>query len=131
YPVAGIGVPAWFAEGVAQYQRQPLEYDYWDSHGDMILRMRTLGNNMLTCDEMGQFATVTSYEAESIYNSGYALTRYIAEKYGEDIVMKISNTLGDLTNCSMDKAMEDELGKDGAEVYNEWKRFLKSDYERM
>jgi Tol biopolymer transport system component len=129
YPVAGIGVPAWFAEGVAQYQRQPLEYDYWDSHRDMILRMRSLGNNTLTWEEIGQFATVTSYEAESIYNIGYALSRYIAEKYGEDKLMKISRSLGNLTNFSMDAAMKDVLGKDGKELYKEYLAYSKNDYE--
>lgn len=129
YPVAGIGVPAWFAEGVAQYQRQPLEYDYWDAHRDMILRMQVLGDEMLTWNEMGQFATVTSLEAESIYNSGYNLTRYIADKYGEDKLMKISRSLGDLTNFSMDRAVDDVLGKDGDALYNEWKSYLKADYE--
>jgi hypothetical protein len=37
YPISGVGVPAWFAEGTAQYQRQQLAYEHWDSHRDMIL----------------------------------------------------------------------------------------------
>ncbi len=129
YPIAGIGVPAWFAEGVAQYQRQPLNYDYWDSHRDMILRMQAVGDKMLTWNEMGQFATVTSLQAESIYNSGYNLTRYIAHKYGEDKLIEVSNSLGDLTNFSMDAAMSDVLNKDGNEIYSEWKSFVKNDYK--
>ena len=130
YPVASIGVPAWYAEGVAQYQRQPLKYDFWDSHRDMILRMESLGNTMVSWDGMGQFATVTSLEAESIYNSGYALVRYISDKYGEDKLKEISRSLGKLTNFSMDKAMDDVLGIDGRDVYNEWKSHIKSDYEK-
>ena len=130
YPVAGIGVPAWFAEGVAQYQRQPLEYDFWDSHRDMILRMQALGNEMLSWEEMGQFASVTSLEAESVYNSGYNLVRYIADTYGEDKLKGISRSMGDLTTFSIDKAIEDQTGKDGKEIYNEWKSFLKQDYEK-
>ena len=130
YPIAGVGVPAWFAEGTAQYQRQQLAYDYWDSHRDMHLRMRTIGNNLLTWNEMGQFASSNSLDAEGIYNSGYNLVRYIADKYGEDKLMEISRSLGDLTNFSMDKAIRDVLGKDGDELYDEWKAYLKSDYDR-
>lgn len=55
YPISGVGVPAWFAEGTSQYQRQQLGYDNWDAHRDMILRMRVLGNNMLSWEDMGQF----------------------------------------------------------------------------
>ena len=37
-PFASISIPAWLAEGTAQYQRAGLLYDTWDSHRDMILR---------------------------------------------------------------------------------------------
>ncbi len=128
YPVSGIGVPAWFAEGTAQYQRQQMGYDYWDANRDMILRSYVLDDNMLTWNEMGQFSSITSLKAESIYNSGFALTRYIAWKYGEDKLKLLSQGLGKLTNFSMDKAVRDVLGIDGKELYDEWKSYLKKDY---
>ncbi len=128
YPISGVGVPAWFAEGTAQYQRQQMGYDYWDANRDMILRSYVLDNNMLTWNEMGQFSSITSLKAESIYNSGYALTQYIARVYGEDKLKKITRSLGDLTNFSVDKAIKVHLGKDGIDLYNEWKSFLKKDY---
>src|SRR5258708_33152998 len=68
YPFAGSVVPAWYAEGTAQYQRQQTGYDYWDAHRDMILRMRALDDKLLSWEEMGQFASATTYKAESIYN---------------------------------------------------------------
>jgi len=128
YPISGIGVPAWFAEGTAQYMRQPLYYDYWDPHRDMILRMYVFGNNMLSYNEMGQFSSITTLKAESIYNSGFALTRYISEKYGEDKLLEITEHLGDLTNFSMNTAIEKSLGIDGNQLYDEWKSYLKKDY---
>ncbi len=128
YPISGIGVPAWLAEGTAQYQRQQMGYDYWDSHRDMILRSYVLDNNMLTWNEMGQFSSITSLKAESIYNSGFALVRYISNKYGEKKLKEITDNLGELTNFSVDKAFRKSLNKDGIEVYNEWKNFLTSDY---
>lgn len=130
YPLSGIGVPAWFAEGTAQYQRQALAYDKWDAQRDMILRMYVEDNNMLTYNEMGQFSSVTSLKAESIYNSGFALVRYIAQKYGEDKLKEISANLGKIFNFSIDKALKESIGKDGTDLYNEWKQFLKADYSR-
>lgn len=130
YPISGVGVPAWFAEGTAQYQRQQLGYDHWDANRDMILRMYALDNNMLTWNEMGQFSSITSLKAESIYNSGFGLTRYIADKYGEEKLREISENLGDFTNFSMDKAIKGAIGKDGEDLYNEWQAYLKSDYNK-
>ncbi|MEO6695233.1 MAG: biopolymer transporter Tol, partial [Ignavibacteria bacterium] len=123
------GVPAWYAEGTAQYMRQQLSYEKWDAHRDMILRSYIVDGNLLSWGEMGQFSSITSLKAESIYNLGYGLTRYIAEKYGEDKLEKISNSLGDFTNFSMDKAVRDVLGIDGKDLYNQWKEFLKKDYD--
>ncbi|MGH2574126.1 MAG: biopolymer transporter Tol, partial [Ignavibacteria bacterium] len=128
YPISGVGVPAWFAEGTAQYQRQQLGYDTWDSHRDMILRMRTLNNNLLSWEEMGQFSSVTSSKAESIYNQGFALTRYIAWKYGEDKLKEVSDYLGNILTLNSESAFGKAIGKSGKELYNEWKQFLLNDY---
>ncbi|MCI0449361.1 MAG: biopolymer transporter Tol [Chlorobi bacterium] len=128
YPLSGVGVPAWYAEGTAQYQRQQLGYDYWDAHRDMILRMRTLGDELLSWEDMGQFASVTTYKAESIYNSGFALVRYIADKYGEDKHREISENLGDVLRFNSEGAFTKAIGKSGSDLYNEWKAYLKQDY---
>lgn len=130
YPISGVGVPAWYAEGTAQYQRQQLGYDYWDAHRDMIVRMRILGGNFLTWEEMGQFATVTTYKAESIYNHGFAFVRYIAEKYGEDKLKEISVNLGDITRLNSGGAFKKATGKSGSDLYKEWKAFLQKDYDK-
>ncbi|MBS1517478.1 MAG: PD40 domain-containing protein [Bacteroidetes bacterium] len=130
YPISGVGVPAWFAEGTAQYQRQQLNYEYWDAHRDMILRSYIIGGNLLSWGEMGQFSSITSLKAESIYNLGYALTRYIADKYGEDKLAKITEHLGDFINFSMDRAVKEAIGIDGKELYNQWKAYLEKDYKK-
>ncbi len=76
---------------------------------------------------MGVFSK-TSLGSESVYNSGFALTRYIAQKYGEEKLQKITQRLGDLTNFTIDAAFEEVLGKNGNEIYDEWSSFLKKDY---
>ncbi|MFO7447905.1 MAG: biopolymer transporter Tol [Ignavibacteriaceae bacterium] len=129
YPLATINMPAWFAEGTAQYMRTELDYERWDTHRDMILRSYAIDGNMLTWNEMGVFGK-TSLGNESIYNSGYALTRYIAQKYGEDKLREITKALGKLKNFTIDAAFKDVLGKDGDEIYNEWKSYVTSDYRK-
>ncbi len=127
YPLAGINVPSWLAEGTAQYQRYELGYDYWDSHRDMILRSYVLDNDMLTWNQMGVFGK-TSLGNESVYNSGFALTTYIAKKYGEDKLKEIFSALKTKTNFTIDAAVEDVLGISGIDLYQEWKNYLTKDY---
>lgn len=127
YPLATLNVPAWWAEGTAQYMRKEFNYDNWDTHRDMILRSYVLDGNMLTWNQMGVFGK-TSLGNESVYNSGFALVRYIAEKYGEDKLREINNHLGDMFNFTIDAAFEDALGKDGTQIYNEWKDVLIKSY---
>ncbi|MGB5530451.1 MAG: biopolymer transporter Tol, partial [Ignavibacteriaceae bacterium] len=129
YPIATINVPAWFAEGTAQHMRQEFDYDNWDTHRDMILRSYALDGNMLTWNQMGVFGK-TSLGNESVYNSGFALTRYIAQKYGEDKLREITKKLGSIGNFTIDAAFRDVLGKDGTEIYTEWQNFLVEDYTK-
>ncbi|HEX7356898.1 MAG TPA: biopolymer transporter Tol [Ignavibacteriaceae bacterium] len=129
YPLATINVPAWFAEGTAQYMRKEFNYDYWDSHRDMILRSYALDDNMLTWNEMGVFGK-TSLGNESVYNSGFALTRYIAQKYGEDKLRDVTKALGKFGNFTIDAAFKDVLGINGNDIYGEWSTFLKNDYKK-
>jgi Tol biopolymer transport system component len=129
YPIPGINVPSWFAEGTAQYMRKEFDYDNWDTHRDMILRSYALEDKMLTWNQMGVFEK-TSLGNESVYNSGFALTRYLSQKYGEDKLREVTHKLGKLFNFTIDAAFEDVLGKNGNEIYNEWSYFLKTDYKK-
>ncbi len=129
YPLSGFVVPSWFAEGVAQYNRPELSYDYWDSHRDMILRSYVLDGAMLTWNEMGVFGK-TSLGNESAYNAGFALTRYISQKYGNDAIPKIAKNISRIKNITIDQAIEEAVGIGGSELYNNWKKDLTEDYNR-
>lgn len=87
YPISGFVVPSWFAEGVAQYNRPELNYDNWDSHRDMILRMYALDDKILSWNEISTFGK-TSLGNESSYNIGFAFVNYLSLKYGTDVVEK-------------------------------------------
>ena len=127
YPISGISVPSWFAEGVAQYNRKEFGYDSWDTHRDMILRMYALDDKLLTWNEMSVFGK-TSLGNESSYNAGFAFVRFIADRYGEDKLREISENLATLTETTIDGAIKRALGKSGEEIYGEWKEHLKIDY---
>jgi hypothetical protein len=127
YPVSGYVMPSWFAEGVAQFNRPELSYDFWDTHRDMILRMYALEGTMLTWNEMSVFGK-TSLGNESSYNAGFAFVRYIAERYGEDKLLEISRNLSSLGALTIDGAIRDATGRDATDLYNEWKESLRKDY---
>ncbi len=129
YPLPGVIVPPWFAEGTAQYNRPQLGYEEWDSHRDMILRCYALSDSMLSWDEMQAFGK-TSLGNESVYNAGYKLTRYISAHYGEESIVEITRRLGRLFTFSIDGAIQDVLEKSGHELYDEWTEHTKKDYQR-
>ncbi|MGA9117418.1 MAG: LpqB family beta-propeller domain-containing protein [Bacteroidota bacterium] len=119
YPLSGFVVPVWFAEGVAQYNRAELRYDFWDSHRDMILRSYALDSTMLTWHQMSVFGK-NSLGNESAYNAGFAFVRWLARTYGEKKLVEISRNLSRLTATGIDGAMEAALGRSAGEVYEEW-----------
>ncbi len=129
YPISGFIIPSWFAEGVSQYNRPELSYDFWDSHRDMILRMYALDGRMLSWNEMSHFGK-TSLGNESAYNAGFALTKYISETYGPDAIPSIAKNLSRVEMVTIDKAIEMSIGKDGKELYQEWKDTVTADYTR-
>jgi len=127
YPISGFVVPAWFAEGVAQYNHPELAYDFWDSHRDMILRSYALEGNMLTWEQMGVFGK-TSLGNESSYNAGFAFVGYIAQTYGAEKLLQISRNLSSFGALTIDGAIEHAIGKDGKQLYDEWKAAVVRDY---
>ncbi|MDP1677330.1 MAG: biopolymer transporter Tol [Bacteroidota bacterium] len=129
YPLSGFIIPSWFAEGVAQYNRPEMSYDYWDSHRDMILRSYVLDSNMLSWNEMSVFGK-TSLGNESSYNAGFALSKYLSETYGQDIIPKIAKNISRTNMVTMDQSIERTIGKTGQQIYDEWKNYLTSDYRK-
>ena len=120
YPLFSINVPAWFAEGTAQFMRSDISYDTWDSHRDMIMRTRVLANKALSLDVMGTFSNKIAIEREVVYNSGYAFTRYLVDRFGEDILYTISDELSERKVQTITHAIERATGINGYQVYDEW-----------
>lgn len=130
YPFPGTTMPAWFAEGVAQYQSPDKKTDCWDTHRDMILRAGLLDNAMLSYDEMG-FLGHTSLGNEEVYDHGYGLVNYIAATYGREAIERITRELGAFQRLSMDGALKKVTGKKGRELYDDWREYLRRRYDRQ
>ncbi len=130
YPITGAVVPAWWAEGVAQYQAPGTQYDCWDTHRDMIVRAAVVDDRMKSYDEMG-FLGHGSPGNEQVYDHGYGLVRYIAATYGPESLPKISDRLGKINRLTIDGALKEAVGKSGQDLYDDWKAYLKDRYDRM
>ncbi len=129
YPISGIDIPAWFAEGTAQYNIPRLHYDYWDTHRDMILREYVINHKMFTLQEMGGFGK-TSLGNESTYNAGFAFVHYLATTYGPDVLRRLSNAMRSIDALTINYAFQKVLHKSAHTVYDEWKAFLEKMYDR-
>jgi len=119
-PFATVGIPAWFAEGTAQYQRAGLTYDYWDSHRDMILRTSILEDNYLDFVEMSTFNSKTSVEREDVYNQGFNFVIYLVNRFGEKVVADITHAAANGKNHNFDKIMESATGIRGQTLFDDW-----------
>jgi len=128
YPLFASNVPAWFAEGTAQYMRSDIRYDQWDAHRDMILRTRVLSDKVLSLDQMGTFSNKIAIEREVVYNSGYAFTRYLADRFGESVLRTITQALAKEGVQTITHAIELATGTNGYRVYEEWLASLRSSY---
>ncbi len=130
YPITGTVLPAWWAEGVAQYQSPTKRYDCWDTHRDMILRAAVVEDRMLGYDEMG-FLGHRSLGNEQVYDHGFGLVRYIAETYGPESLARTSEHLGAWNRLTIDGALEEATGHSGEELYDGWKASMRERYHRM
>jgi hypothetical protein len=128
YPITGTVVPAWWAEGVAQYQSPSKHNDCWDSHRDMILRAGLVEDKMLRYDDMG-FLGHKGIDNEKVYDHGYGLVHYIGQTYGDDAIRNINDHLGKWNRLTIDGAIKEVTGKSGQQVYDDWKVALKRRFD--
>ncbi|MEM8484071.1 MAG: hypothetical protein AAF564_00920 [Bacteroidota bacterium] len=128
YPITTLNNPAWLAEGTAQYQREWLNYDSWDSHRDMLLRTRMLEGEQLSLEDMGGFYSHNSLLRETVYNQGFAFTHYLAKRFGEETLMEVSAALGKWENWNVERAIKDATGVPGGQVYQDWVQEMRHAY---
>jgi Tol biopolymer transport system component len=131
YPISGITVPVWFAEGVSQFQTPSKRFDYRDSHREMILRDRVMTGKLLDYDAMSVFGK-NSIGNESAYNQGFAFVNYLAENYGDSIVSVMAGRANSPLNLNFKSVIKRSTGKSANEIFLQWHNYLKENYtERL
>ncbi len=128
YAVPTTIVPPWYAEGTAQYMAAGAHYDRWDSHRDMILRMATLNDALLTYDEMNAFGAKTGLGFEKVYDHGYALVLFIVNTFGEENLARIYKNMTTWWRTDFGGAVQEALGISGRELHRRWVASLKERY---
>jgi len=126
-PLSSVIVPPWFAEGTAQFMYENANFDYWDSHRDMILRDRVLNDNLLSFNDMNTFGK-RGIGNESTYNQGFSLVKFLVDRYGSKVLRDISNDLAKPFNFSIYKAIKNTTGESAENIYYEWKTYLQDNY---
>ncbi len=130
YPIAGMVIPMWLAEGMAQYMFPGTSNDFWDTHRDMLLRDRVLHKDLLTLREMGSFGK-PGLGNETVYNQGYAFVRYLAERFGTPTIPNLSQELSKPQRMSIETALKNVTGVEADQIYNDWKTELEKKYFRQ
>ena len=120
-----IAVSAAFSEGIAQFEAEKYGDERWDSHRDMILRMATLEDDLLSLARMGPLGGKHQFHGEQVYNQGYAMLRYIGERFGDETVRQIFEEKPTVNfNSSLKKA----TGISAKQLYRDWKAHLEERY---
>jgi len=127
YPIPGMVIPMWLAEGMAQFMFPGTTNDLWDSHRDMLLRDRAIHDKILSFDRMGTFGK-RGIGNESVYNQGYAFSRYLTERFGEQTLPKIAEFLSSPVNFSSASAIKKATGVSGEQIHRDWVKDIKDKY---
>ncbi len=129
YPISGVTIPVWFAEGVAQYQSPSRRFDYRDSHREMILRDRVVTDELLDLKEMSVFGK-NSIGNESAYNQGYAFVNFLTRTFGDSIVKELAIQASSPLSISFSGVMEKATGVPADSIYKLWKNHLQETYQQ-
>lgn len=125
-------IPVWFSEGTAQYETERLGFDCWDAHRDMILRRAVLDSALFSLSEMGQFAELREIDLERApYTQGFALVRYIAERWGDEAIVQIWRKSAEWSWGGFASAVKSTTGYTPEELYDEWKKSITAHYQRQ
>lgn len=115
------GLPAWFAEGLAQY-----EAEYWAPEMDRLLRMHALNHSLLEPSARDAFILLGSRGADG-YNEGYSLVKYMFDTYGHDKLAVLLDHYRS-QNISFKQAVEMTFGQSLLQIEAQWRDHLAQRY---
>jgi len=125
HPFYHMVLPAWFVEGIAQFEDDLMGYETWDTHRDMLLRMAVLENDLLSWSQMAVMRNKDKFYSEMVYNQGYSLLKYVHERFGEGKVEALTDKPG-LVNFN--STVKKVLGISASKLYKDWAKHLKEKY---
>ncbi|MBU1064929.1 biopolymer transporter Tol, partial [bacterium] len=128
YPIPGVVIPMWLAEGMAQYMWPGTSNDFWDSHRDMLMRDRVLSDNVLSFTQMASFGK-RGIGNESTYNQGYAFVEYLAERFGPEVISNLAAEISRPVQFSIDNALKKVTGVRGDQLHTDWVNHLENQYQ--
>lgn len=129
-------LPYWMIEGYTVYA----ETQYAsggrgsDTLFDMYLREMYRNNKLLEPDQVSSYNSLESWPSgTAVYLYGGSIFEYIAQKYGEDKLKKISELTSSYLPVLIgpDLAIKEVLGIDYKTLWKGWKEYIGSRYERQ
>ncbi|KAA3596237.1 MAG: hypothetical protein DWQ06_15290 [Calditrichaeota bacterium] len=79
-----LTIPAWFTEGIAQF-----EGEKWETQRELLLRNSFDKNCLLTRQKMGGFPETGRINSRLVYEQGHSLIRFIVSKFGKKALKEI------------------------------------------
>jgi hypothetical protein len=123
--------PMWSIEGLAVYNETKFTTGGRgiDSRYDMYLRMATLENQFNTLNQISGYYLTTWPGGTAPYIYGQSLIHFIAQKYGEDKVISMSEIFCEYPYLGFNYALRRVIGMNLEELYKNWKDNLKERYQ--
>ncbi|MHC2994206.1 MAG: BamA/TamA family outer membrane protein [Candidatus Atribacteria bacterium] len=123
--------PTWSTEGLAVYNETKFSTGGrgTDSRYDMYLRMAALEDQFNTLDQINGYYLTSWPGGTAPYIYGQSLIHFIAQKYGEDKVIALSEIFCRYPYSGMNYALKKTIGLNSAELYQNWKDHLKDKYQ--
>lgn len=127
-PHLNLNNPAWLAEGTAQFQREQWGFDRWDDRRDMLLRRQMVAPDPFSIADIGGFYSHTSMGRESVYNIGFALSRFIAAEFGEKGLSTLTEALSTRGTLNVERAWFDAFGEPAHQTFTRFRESLVRHY---
>jgi len=123
--------PIWSIEGLAVYNETKFTTGGRgiDSRYDMYLRMAALENQFNTPDQISGYYLTTWPDGTAPYIYGQSLIHFIAQKYGEDKVITLSEIFCEYPYLGFNYAVKKAIDMSLEELYQNWKDSLKEKYQ--
>ena len=123
--------PMWSIEGLAVYNETKFTTGGRgiDTRYDMYLRMAALEDQFNTLDQISGYYLTSWPDGTAPYIYGQSLVHFIAQRYGEDKVIALSEVFCEYPYLGFNFALKRAIGLNLEELYQSWKDNLKEKYQ--